>query len=132
MFKSKKIKVFVLVFTFVVFAIVAIAFKSKYRVKQLGGELLTIETINEWSSNRNSPIDGFVNIGPGLYGILTTHKVPLKDIEVKSEFCDCFNESQYVTHSIKMKSPNGKLCIRLHYDYKLDKYHIVGYTGGIE
>lgn len=112
MFKSKKVKVFILVFTFVVLSIVGIAFKSKYRVKLLGVELLTIETINEWSSNNNSPIDGFVNIGPGLYNIITTHNVPLKDIEVKSQFCDCFNESSYVTHSIQMKSSKGQLCIR--------------------
>jgi len=106
--------------------------KSVFTVKKLGGQLLSVKKINDWNSNRNSPIDGLVNIGDGLYGILTTHTVPLNELAVKSRLCDCLGSSLFVTHSIVIVSPNSNLCIRLRYDVRLGKYHIVGYSGRIE
>lgn len=105
---------------------------SLSKVESLGYSLLKINKISDWSSNRNSPIDGIVNIGNDLYEILKNHNVPLDQIKVESKLCDCFKISETITHSIIMTSPNSKLCIRLRFDPNLFKYHIIGYTGSIK
>lgn len=108
-----------------------LAMHSLRTVERLGHELLKVEQITDWKSNRNSPINGLVNIGDGLYGIITTHQVPLKQLKVKSQLGDCFNASNTISHSIVITSPKATLCIRLRFDPTLFKYHIVGYSGDI-
>ena len=85
-------------------------------VERLGHELLEVKQITDWKSNRNSPIDGLVNIGDDLYGIIANHEVPLKQLKVKSRLGDCFNASNTISHSIVITSPNATLCIRLRFD----------------
>lgn len=111
---------------------IVLSVKSLSTVESLGHSLLKVNTIGDWRSNRNSPIDGIVNIGNGLYGILKNHNVPIDQIKIESELCDCFNESIGITHSIVMTSPNARLCIRLRFDPSIFKYHIVGYSGTIQ
>jgi uncharacterized membrane protein YjdF len=106
--------------------------RSIYTVKNTGNQLLMIRAITDWKSNRNNPVDGVVNIGQGLYAVLTSHNVPLDQLEVKSALCDCFGYTLSVTHSIVVISPRSSLCIRLRYDILLGKYHLVGYSGSIE
>jgi hypothetical protein len=111
---------------------VGLIIKSIINVRNLGQQLLVVDTISDWSTNSNSPIEGFVNIGPRLYGEMKSHRVPLSQINVKGQLCDCFRESMDITHSIVMVGPHKEICIRLKYDMRLDKYHIVGYVGAIE
>ncbi len=106
--------------------------KSLSHVQQLGFGLLSIKEITDWKSNRNKPVDGIVNIGPGLYQILVNNKIPLNQLTVKSRLFDYCGGSQNATHSISIESPNSNLCIRLRYDIFEGNYHIVGYTGSIE
>lgn len=129
-FMNNKIVVSSVIVFFMIIGLLMV--KSVYTVRKLGRQLITIPAIKDWYSNRNSPIDGFVNIGEGLYTILTSHHVPFNDLEVKSQLCDCLGHSLFVTNSIVIVSPKSRLCIRLRYDVALDKYHIVGYSGTIE
>ena len=107
-------------------------FYSVHNVRLIGKQLLTIPPITDWSSNHNNPVQGIVNIGPGLYNALNTRTTPIEKIKVKGMMCDCFGDSFKVTHSIVMASDKGQLCIRLRFDPFLWKYHVVGYSGSIE
>lgn len=128
----KKLKVISIALFIIFFVGTLLTLKSLLTLESLGYSLLKVNTINDWSSNRNSPIDGIVNIGSGLYGILKNHNVPLDQIKVESELFDCFNKSNTFTHSIVITSPNAILCIRMKFDLSLFKYHIVGYSGTIK
>ena len=79
-------------FTVITLLFVAVAIShSLSSVERIGNDLLAINEIQDWNSNRNAAVDGVVNIGKGLYGILTEHEVPIESLVVSSELGDCFN-----------------------------------------
>lgn len=109
-----------------------LAWKSLNRVEEIGRELLFLKGMRPVSDEVVADVPGVILVGPHLYDILSGHSVSLQDIKMKSQLCDCLGESFSVTHSIVITSPYNKLCIRLRYDLRKDKYHIVGYSGSID
>lgn len=133
----KKIKLLITsILILILFAFFAVI-ESLSTVKSMGYQLLELKTVDDWNSNRNSPVDNIVNIGPELYNKLHNHQVPQNQLTVKSMLFDCYNQSfsmrnVIITHSIVISSPNSQMCIRLSFDPLLLKYHIVGYSGTIK
>lgn len=128
----KKLKTILPILLAVFSITIFLVFKSLKRVEKIGQKLIKIEAIEDFRSNHNSPVDGIVNIGRNLYYLLKNNSVPRSELEVKSSIFDCFDNSWFISPSIQIKSPNSSLCIRLKYDFQLDKYHIIGFYGNLE
>ena len=73
-----------------------------------------------------------VNIGTSLYGILSSKQTPIDSIKIEIQKGVFFKESMGVTHSILYETNNSRLGLRIRYDKKIDKFHIVGYSGKID
>ena len=102
------------------------------RLNQIAVELLEMGEITDFRSNRNSPTNDVVNIGTGLYGILSSKQTPINSIKIEIQKGDFFKENMGVTHSILCETNKSRLGLRMRYDKKIDKFHIVGYTGKID
>jgi hypothetical protein len=102
------------------------------RLEKNARELLTLNQIQDFRSNTNHPTRDIVNIGDGLYEILRSRKKPIGKIEIHTG--DLFGEGRNVTHSILYTSRDKKqtLLLRMRYDSKPDRFHIVGYSGKID
>ena len=123
-----KLKVFIVL---VLVSVICSASTTK-RLKVIAHDLLAIKHITDFRSNWNSPVEGVVNIGKGLYRIFTNRTVSTDSISIEIQEGDFFNESSKVSHSIIYTSPKSRLGLRMRYDKALDKFHIVGYSGTIE
>ena len=101
-----------------------------HRLKKAGKELLQLTP----ESKPYDPAKDIVRIGPSLFKIITSRKTPANSIKIKIEKGDFFNpnERKGVTHSLFYITDKSKLGLRMRYDSKIDKFHIVGYSGSIE
>lgn len=104
---------------------------STWRVEKIGYDLLKMDKMTDWSSNRNNPVPGVVNIGRKLYGQIKSRTIPINTYKVQARCSDCYGDSERITHSILISNSNGELFVRLRFDWALLKYHIVGFTGEI-
>lgn len=97
------------------------------RLKCSAKELLAVREITDFKTNNNKPTGDIVNIGKGLYQLLKKNKNETKHYKILVSEGDLFNDNN-VSHSIQYINAKNhtKLMIRIRYDNKKDKFHIVG------
>ena len=79
-----------------------------------------------------NPVEDIVRVGPSLFEIITTRKSPIDSIRIEIKEGDFFNEDRGVTHTMYYITNHSKIGLRIKYDPKIDKFHIVGYSGLLE
>lgn len=102
---------------------------KKERLQVIAETLLKIDST---TIQFKTPSDDVVRIGDGLFSILHDRKTPRDSIKIEVHYGDFFDGNQGVTHYILFKTSNFKLGVRMRYDFWIDKFHIVGYSGMIE
>jgi hypothetical protein len=111
---------------------------TRLEIVKIGQDLIKLDSISDFLSNKNYPVNNVENIGEGLYKILRSKKALGKNgynYTVKKG--DWIQRNVSRKHLVKpladytliIKSKNKTLSIRLKYHWKNKYYKILGYSG---
>lgn len=96
------------------------------RLNKIAIDLLNLDTITDWTSNHNNPTPDIINIGERLYSKLSNqkNKKVIYDF-LEGDIGEPFGNGK-ADFVLRYKF-NDPLAIRLRYDMKIKKFHILGY-----
>jgi hypothetical protein len=121
-----KILIITIVFLISIYIIIGY-FDSKELVK-IGKNLVMIDSITDFRTNRNHPVPKIENIGENLYQILRRNRDTQSIINIKTGDFDITNEADYIM--LIHRKNFADLAIRIKKG-KTD-YKILGYSGGYD
>ena len=110
----------------ILMSFIACDYHYKSELLSIGKQLSQLDSIEDFRTNRNKPVEGVENIGQDLYAKLRSAKNSIIKIEVTTGYSFRNIDADYVI--VLHRNDASSMGIKL--NKKGSKYAIIGYSGG--